>query len=76
MSDRPTLSDLLLRFVEANPDQLVGNETAQQWVDSMWSTRNAAGKLKRSLEAFLAVFEDFEGPATVALRDAIEPLTK
>ncbi len=33
MSDRPTLSDLLLRFVEANPDQLVGNETAQQWVE-------------------------------------------
>ncbi len=38
--------------------------------------RNPAAKLKKSLDEFLAVFADFDGPAVVALRDALEPLTK
>jgi hypothetical protein len=71
-----TLSDLLLRFVEANPEELIGKETSQEWVASMWKVRNPAAKLKKSLDEFLAVFADFDGPAVVALRDAIEPLTK
>jgi len=76
MSDCPTLSSLLLRFIEANPDQLERNETAQQWKDSMWGRRNPAAKLKESLENFLAVFESFDGPAVIELRNAIEPLTR
>jgi len=71
-----TLSDLLLRFIEANPDQLVGNETAEEWVTSLWKVRNPAAKLKRSLDEFLAIFEPFDGPAANALRNAIEPLMK
>ncbi len=74
--DIVTLSSLLLRFVEANPEELVGQETAQEWVASMWKVRNPAAKLKKSLDEFLAVFADFDGPAVVALRDALEPLTK
>lgn len=76
MSDHPTLSSLLIRFVEANPDQLERDETAQEWVNSMWKNRNPAGKLKKSLEQFLTVFEGFDGPAAIELRGAIEPLTK
>lgn len=76
MSDHPTLSSLLIRFVEANPDQLERDETAQEWVDLMWKNRNPAGKLKKSLEQFLTVFEGFDGPAAIELRGAIEPLTK
>ncbi len=76
MSDRPTLSDLLLRFVEANPDQLDRDETAQQWVNSMWARKNPAAKLKKALEEFLAVFESFDGAAVIELRDAVEPLTR
>jgi hypothetical protein len=71
-----TLSNLLLQFIEANPDQLVGNETAEEWVVSLWKVRNPAAKLKRSLDEFLAIFEPFDGPAANALRKAIEPLTK
>jgi hypothetical protein len=76
MSDHPTLSSLLLRFVEANPDQLERDETAQEWVDSMWKKGNPAGKLKKSLEEFLAVFESFDDLTATELRDTIEPLTK
>lgn len=71
-----TLSDLLLRFIEANPDQLDSNETAEEWVASLWKTRNPAAKLKKSLDEFLAVFETFDGSDADALREAIEPLTK
>jgi len=71
-----TLSDFLLRFIEANPDQLVGSETAEEWVLSLWKIRNPAAKLKKSLDEFLAIFELFDGPAVLALRKAIEPLTK
>ncbi len=71
-----TLSELLLQFVRANPEQLVGNETAEEWVASFWKIRNPAAKLKKSLDEFLAIFEPFGGPAAVALREAIEPLTK
>lgn len=71
-----TLSDLLLRFIKANPDQLVGSETAEEWVLSMWRVRNPAAKLKKSLDEFLAIFEPFDGPDVVALRKAFEPLTK
>lgn len=76
MSEHPTLSTLLLRFVEANPDQLEQDETAQEWVGSMWKNRNPAAKLKKSLEEFLTVFENFDGAAAIELRGAIEPLTK
>lgn len=71
-----TLSELLLRFIEANPDQLDGNETVEEWVASLWKVRNPAAKLKKSLDEFLAVFETFDGSDADALREAIEPLTK
>ena len=71
-----TLSDLLLRFIEANPEQLDGNETAEEWVVSLWKVRNPAAKLRKSLDEFLAIFESFDGPDVDALRKAIEPLTK
>ncbi|WP_297300070.1 hypothetical protein [uncultured Methylovirgula sp.] len=71
-----TLSELLLRFIEANPEQLVGNETAEEWVASLWKVRNPAAKLKKSLDEFLAIFEPFDGSAANALRKALEPLTK
>ncbi len=74
--DTATLSDLLLRFLEENPDQLLGEETPQDWVASMWRVRNPASKLKKSLDEFLAIFADFDGPAATALRNALEPLTK
>ncbi len=75
-ADATTLSDLLLKFIKANPDQLVGDETAEEWVVSFWKVRNPAAKLKKSLDEFLAIFEPFDGSATDALRKAIEPLTK
>jgi len=71
-----TLSDLLLCFIKANPDQLVGSDTAEEWVLSMWRVRNPAAKLKKSLDEFLAIFEPFDGPDVAALRKAFEPLTK
>jgi hypothetical protein len=71
-----TLSALLLRFIEANPEQLDGNETAEEWVFSLWKVRNPAAKLKKSLDEFLAIFESFDGPDVDALRKAIERLTK
>jgi len=71
-----TLSDFLLRFIEANPDQLVGSETAEEWVQSMWRVRNPAAKLKKSLDGFLAIFAPFDGRDVVALRKAFKPLTK
>jgi hypothetical protein len=33
----------------------------------MWKNRNPAGKLKKSLEQFLTVFEGFDGPAAIEL---------
>lgn len=71
-----TLSDLLLQFIEANPDQLVGNETAEEWVTSLWKVRNPAAKLKKSLDEFLTIFEPFDDPAARTLRQALEQLTK
>jgi hypothetical protein len=72
-----TLSDLLLQFIQANPDQLVGDETAEEWVFSLWKVRNPAAKLKRSLDEFLVIFEPFDDdPAADAIRKAIEPLTR
>jgi hypothetical protein len=76
LADAATLSDLLQQFVQANPDQLVGSETAEEWVASLWKVRNPAAKLKKALNDFLAIFEPFDGPAVSALRKAIEPLTK
>jgi hypothetical protein len=76
MTGHPTLSNLLLRFVEGNPDQRERGETAQEWVDSMWKKGNPAVKMKKSVEDFLVVFESFDGLAAIGLRDTIEPLTK
>jgi len=66
----------LRQFIDANPDQLIGGETAEEWVISLWKVRNPAAKLKKSLDNFLAIFEPFVGPTVIALRKAIEPLTK
>lgn len=70
------LSELLMRFIEANPDQLVGNETAEEWVASLWKVRNPAAKVKKVLDEFLTIFESFEDPASDAIRGAIKPLTE
>lgn len=75
-SGAKTLSDLLLQFIEANLDQLDRNETAEEWVASLWKVRNPAGKLKKSLLDFLAIFEPFEDPSSIALRKVLEPLTR
>ncbi len=76
MNDPQTLSSLLLRFIEAHPEQLERDETSEKWVESMWKNRNPAAKVKKSLDDFLAVFENFDGVEIAALRNAIEPLTK
>jgi hypothetical protein len=69
-----TMSDLLKEFVKADPSQLEKDETADDWVASMWMARNPAGKLRKAAKEFLRTFDEDDGPAAGKIRALVTPL--